>query len=254
MIDINLNYLKSAGVAELENGFFRDDRTDSFVCFFCGSKFEGGVVYPVGGTLLVARSAAARHVADAHGDVFDLLLDLGKQHTGISDVQKTVLKRIYDGSSDGDIARELGGKSLSTVRNHRYQLRKRQKEAKLFLALMNLIDKKGRNGGDFVDFRSAITVQDERVIVTTDEAEKIICKYFGRGEELTLLSFPRKQKTKLVILNRIAELFDRDRRYTEKEVNRILASVYGDYVTIRRYLIDYGFLDRKRDGSEYWLR
>ena len=254
MIDINLNYLKYMGVGDLENGFFRDDTSDAYVCLFCGSRFEGGVVYPVNGTLLVGRSAAARHVADAHGDVFDLLLDLGKRHTGISDVQKTVLKRIYDGSSDGDIARELGGKSLSTVRNHRYQLRKRQKEAKLFLALMSLLDKKGGNGGDFVDFRSAITVQDERVIVTTDEAQKIINKYFDQGEGLRLLGFPKKQKTKLVILNRIAELFDRGRLYTEKEVNRILSAVYGDYVTIRRYLIDYGFLDRKQDGSEYWLR
>ncbi len=254
MIDINLNYLNSVHVGDLENGFFRDDASDSYVCFFCGSKFEGGVVYPVDGTLLVARSAAARHVTDTHGNIFDLLLDLGKQHTGISDVQKTVLKRIYNGFSDGDIARELGGKSLSTVRNHRYHLRKRQKEAKVFLALMNLLEKKGRSGGDFVNFRSPITVQDERVVVTTDEAQRIIRKYFGRGETLTLLAFPRKQKTKLVIMNRIAELFERGRRYTEKEVNRILSSVYGDYVTIRRYMIDYGFLDRKQDGSEYWLR
>jgi hypothetical protein len=30
--------------------------------------------------------------------------------------------------------------------------------------------------------------------------------------------------------------------------------VYDDYVTVRRYLIEYGFLDRKDDGSQYWLK
>lgn len=254
MIDIIIENLNKLGVSDLENGFFLHDPSNSYVCLFCGSKFEIGVVYPMAGTLLVAQSAASRHVADAHGNVFSILLDLGKQHTGISEVQKIVLKRIYDGYSDSRIARELGGKSLSTVRNHRFHLRKRQKEAKLFLALMNLLEKKGKSSGDFIDFHSEITVQDDRVVVTTEEAQKIIRKHFKQGDPVSLLAFPRKQKTKLVILNRIAELFDRGRLYTEKEVNRILSSVYGDYVTIRRYMIDYGFLDRKPDGSQYWLR
>ena len=30
--------------------------------------------------------------------------------------------------------------------------------------------------------------------------------------------------------------------------------MYEDYVHIRRYLIEYGFLDRKADGSAYWVK
>jgi hypothetical protein len=251
---IDISRLLSSNAVDLENGYSEDTSCGSLTCLFCGSKFEDGVVYPVGGTLLSAKRAAARHLADAHGDVFDVLLDLGKQHTGISEVQKIVLKGIYDGLSDSEIARELGGKSLSTVRNHRFQLRKREKEARLFLVLANLLEKKGRTSGDFVDFHSELTVRDDRVVVTTAEAERIIGKHFAPGDPPSLLAFPRKQKSKLVILNRIAELFERERRYTEKEVNGILSPLWGDYVTLRRYLIDYGFLDRKRDGSEYWLR
>jgi len=89
--------------------------------------------------------------------------------------------------------------------------------------------------------------------VTTEEQREIGGRYFLEGESLSLKSFPKKQKAKLVVLNRIAELFDRAKRYTEKEVNAILGGVYEDHVTIRRYLIEYGFLARKPDGSEYWL-
>ncbi len=34
----------------------------------------------------------------------------------------------------------------------------------------------------------------------------------------------------------------------------ILKPIYHDYVMIRRYLIEYGFLDRHRDGSAYWVK
>lgn len=48
--------------------------------------------------------------------------------------------------------------------------------------------------------------------------------------------------------------FELSRKYTEKEVNQILKEANPDYVTLRRYLIDYGFLDRYNDGSSYWVK
>jgi hypothetical protein len=51
----------------------------------------------------------------------------------------------------------------------------------------------------------------------------------------------------------IIELFDPNEFYTEKEVNGILKPVYVDYVMLRRYLVDFKLLDRKKDGSLYWL-
>jgi len=58
----------------------------------------------------------------------------------------------------------------------------------------------------------------------------------------------------LIALREIAEKFQNSRIYREKEVNEILKGFYDDYVTLRRYLIEYGLLDRKRDGSQYWLK
>lgn len=53
---------------------------------------------------------------------------------------------------------------------------------------------------------------------------------------------------------RIIEEFQAGRRYTEAQVNEALAEIYTDYVTLRRYLIEYGFMDRTKDGAVYWVK
>lgn len=73
-------------------------------------------------------------------------------------------------------------------------------------------------------------------------------------EPLKLKVFSPKEKKKIVILRKIAEQFEKNKQYTEKEVNSILTDIYEDYATIRRYLIEYGYMDRTKDGKAYWLR
>lgn len=55
-------------------------------------------------------------------------------------------------------------------------------------------------------------------------------------------------------LREITKLFQAAQSYTEKEVNQILKEVYDDHITLRRFLIEYGFLERKPDGSQYWKK
>ena len=43
------------------------------------------------------------------------------------------------------------------------------------------------------------------------------------------------------------------KKYSEKEVNQILESIYDDFATIRRYLIEYGFMSRNKECTKYWL-
>lgn len=62
-----------------------------------------------------------------------------------------------------------------------------------------------------------------------------------------------KEKNKVVIFGKIAEQFEYGKRYSEQEVNEILKPIYEDYMTIRRYLIMYGFMERTKDGRQYWL-
>jgi len=49
----------------------------------------------------------------------------------------------------------------------------------------------------------------------------------------------------------LAERFEPDRLYDEHEVNELLADDGPDYATLRRLLVDHGYLGR-RNGGAYW--
>ena len=77
------------------------------------------------------------------------------------------------------------------------------------------------------------------------------CTVDGRLQRI-----PKKQKKLLAILRWLVTKFEPDIMYTEHEVNEIInlsASPTGDYVGLRRDLIDFGFLRRERGGGKYWL-
>lgn len=72
------------------------------------------------------------------------------------------------------------------------------------------------------------------------------------GGKLTHL--PNKQKKTGVVMRWLATLFQPDRLYSEQEVNAVLKTVYEeDFVSLRRDLVDYGYLRRERGGGKYWL-
>lgn len=69
-----------------------------------------------------------------------------------------------------------------------------------------------------------------------------------------LRQIPSKQLKLLVALRWLATKFAADVKYTEKEVNAIIQTVYPtDHATLRRDLVDFGFLRRERGGGSYWL-
>ena len=52
------------------------------------------------------------------------------------------------------------------------------------------------------------------------------------------------------MLERIASEFEPGVHYDEKEVNAIVGAFFNDYASLRRYLVDEGFLDR--EAGVYW--
>ncbi|HCE12905.1 MAG TPA: LytTR family transcriptional regulator, partial [Enterococcus sp.] len=94
------------------------------------------------------------------------------------------------------------------------------------------------------------TMIDDRYAITADERKKIIATYFD--EAGFIKQFPSKEKRKLVVLGVLAERFDSGKNYSEAAVNDILKQAISDYVTVRRYLIEYGFMKRTNDGKTYW--
>jgi len=241
--------IESLSIDEFACGFYV--KGDKYTCIHCGESFEEGRVYKTAEGLVVARRAACAHVASEHGGPFLALAGLGA--AGLPEAQERVLRLRYEGLGDQEIAVELGGKAVSTVRNHRLALRRREVEARAFLALARLVEQKRESRAGAVAYPEALTVSDERTKVTPDEAELIEGKYLRVGREgaFSLASWPRKQKEKLVLLLKISRQFDHGRGYSEREVNAVLQPIWPDYAELRRYLVEYGFLSRKPDCSEY---
>ena len=90
--------------------------------------------------------------------------------------------------------------------------------------------------------------------ISTEEREKVLAVYFKDGFDKQIDIFPSKEKKKLIILQQICKRFEPQRMYTEKEVNELLKPSYHDHVSIRRYLIEYGFMERNTDCTAYWLK
>lgn len=241
-------------IDDLSNGYVL--LNGNYVCILCNESFIDGIIYPIDGTLYEAKKAVVQHIQDTHISVFEFLLTLDKKYTGLSDHQKDLLHFFRKGLSDREIVEELNLGSSSTVRNHRFKLKEKEKQAKVFLAIMNLLNKTKdeKTDTDFVSFHKGAKMVDERYATTEKEKEKILSTYFKQGIDGKLDIFPRKEKRKLIVLQNILKHFEANKIYSEKEVNEILKTIYSDFATIRRYLIEYGFMDRSKDCSKYWIR
>ena len=84
---------------------------------------------------------------------------------------------------------------------------------------------------------------------TDGEAEyrqKVIDSFFSDGR---LERLPAQQKKRRIVLEKIAEAFECDRDYSEREVNIILLDFSDDFCTLRRSLVEFELLER--EGSVY---
>jgi hypothetical protein len=68
----------------------------------------------------------------------------------------------------------------------------------------------------------------------------------------TLISIPVKFHKKLAVLRHIASELSPDTKYPEKQLNEIIAKFHPDTAALRRYMIEYGILERDAE-SVYWL-
>lgn len=242
------NIFWSATLDELKSGYIEEN--DSFTCLLCGEKVEKGIVYPYEDRLYEAERYIRIHIERTHNSVFEYLLSMDKKLTGLTEHQKNLLSLFYEGKNDKEIQKELGIGSTSTIRHHRFALKEKERQAKTFLVLMELLKEKDQYAPAFVPVHQTATMVDDRYNITEDEQEKIINKYFSNG---VLKTFPSKEKQRLVIIKEILNHLQTDYTYDESELNKTLKDIYEDYALIRRYLVDYGFLQRTSDGSSYWI-
>lgn len=77
--------------------------------------------------------------------------------------------------------------------------------------------------------------------------QKVINALFEYGK---LKSIPAQRKKERIVLEVIADAFEYDRIYSEREVNIIIADFHADFCTIRRDMKGEGLMDRDKNG--YW--
>ena len=79
--------------------------------------------------------------------------------------------------------------------------------------------------------------------------EEVKIKFFKNDK---LMMIPKKEKNKLLVLQIVLEMLKaKSLEFTEKELNEAIKEIYSDYSLIRRYLVDYKFLERDNYGRMY---
>lgn len=195
------DFIRNATIEDFKRGYVWDGKKAEFICLVCGEY--------------IGENDVSIHTTN-HGNAIERLLMLDKKYTGLTEIQKEFLDMVSNKHSDKEIAMKLAC-AESTVRNMRFALRERARQARAFLAVMELAEEK----------MPQITNPKLRV-------------------------FPVKEEKRKALLPRFADLFEPDREYTEAEVKKIIKTIYEDDAIIRRYLVDYGYLSRNNDGSKYY--
>ena len=251
----NKNEFWNTSIENIKNGYV--ESKEQYKCLICDEVFIKGRIYEINSYLYDARMGMELHIKNAHNSMLDYLLNMNTAYTGITEVQRELIVLIAQGLNDKEIASKLGV-AASTVRNHRYKLREKEKQAKLFLAMMDLLSENTSksiskmDNEEICDAHNSATTLDDRYNITDKEKDQTIKNYMT--EEGALKNFPSKEKKKIIILEEIMKNFSRGKIYSEKDINKTLKRIYDDNATIRRYLIEYGFLDRSKDCSKYWVK
>lgn len=77
--------------------------------------------------------------------------------------------------------------------------------------------------------------------------QRVIDSFFSYGK---LKAIPAQRKKERIVLEVIAQAFEYDRVYSEREVNIVIADFHDDFCTIRRDMIGEQLL--QRDATGYW--
>lgn len=234
-------------IDEMKQGFFEDHK--GYTCLMCGERFEKGEIYSFSGKLYEGQKAIKLHIEHKHHSVTNVLLEMNADYMGISELQLQLLNFFEQGLSDKEIAARLDVSS-STIRNHRYKLRERERQNKLFIALMELLKEDGAVSK--MSLQADKNKVDEAGYVSDKERKRILEHYMTTSGRLK--DYPSLDRSKRVILEAILVNFYMGKKYAEEEIDRILMSIYNEYKMLKKELVAYGYLGRTHTGAIYWVK
>ena len=79
---------------------------------------------------------------------------------------------------------------------------------------------------------------------------KVIADYKRRDGSLKTI--PAQRKKLEAVLRHVVQAFEPGKKYTEKQVNKILSGFHEDTASLRRELVGYGLMKREGRGGDYW--
>jgi len=94
------------------------------------------------------------------------------------------------------------------------------------------------------------TLSPQKIILSFEE--KVLHTFIDH--EGSIVSFPKKEKKFLVLLDYVFRVFEPGRIYSGQEVEELLQRFHADTASLRRALIEYQWMERSKDGSQYWVK
>ena len=206
----------------------------------------------LGRCIFCGELGGEEHIALCHGSVFSALTELGPDAAGLTQQQFDAILCFARNMPDWQIAQHLDIKE-STVRYQRFNLKNNARQARIFLALMELTFRKPAASAPparrLVKLPQNYT--EECFQASEIDIERALACF--EGDTFRLWNYPRIDRRRVVILRHIATRFEQGRDYTEREINDILRESYNDVEMLRREMIMIQLLERERDGSRYRL-
>ncbi|BDZ30890.1 DUF2087 domain-containing protein [Lactiplantibacillus sp. WILCCON 0030] len=218
---------------DLKNGWH--STANGFVCNYCQATWPN----------TAPLSQRQEHLDLVHGGNRSQLLHLQSRYNTLTSKQQDLLTAFATGIKDQALAEQLQV-APSTIRHQKFTFREKAKQAKLYLATYETV------------FESPTTVSAndptiaEMQLPSEDKVAHVLKAYFDFDHEpLQLKRWPIQQSRLKIVLARIIEEFPRHRNWSKATIDQRLKSIYFDVATLRRALIQYGYLTWDQQTKRY---
>lgn len=103
-------------------------------------------------------------------------------------------------------------------------------------------------GENYTSARTALLSGSPAPQAISSYYDKTVATFF---DGLKLRSIPARRRARAVVLLELVRRLDPARRYSEREISGVLAEAHPDFASLRRELVDYGYLSR--DANSFWV-
>ncbi|MFE9275756.1 metalloregulator ArsR/SmtB family transcription factor [Paenibacillus glucanolyticus] len=187
-------------------------------------------------------------------------------HKALADPTRIkMLILLAEGELNGQLLAEKIGVTPATITHHAAKLREaslineRRDKNTIFFSLNDYFIRNTATATENLIYqRVRSTGGSERVLDEDQRMKDSVMKSFFTSDG-KLKSIPAQLKKKLIVLTHMVSQLEKERKYSEKEINEFIKGYHEDFATLRREFIMHHFMFRN-DGvyelnpQEMWAR